>query len=73
MYRPGNMLTETLELAQDGFSRSHPDKGTGLAVVVLYKSIDLGLTHVSSQERRQTYILPQSHRNLNKIIQFSKR
>ena len=34
------MLTETLELGQDGFGGSDPHKGTGLAVVLLHKSID---------------------------------
>ena len=34
------MFTKTSELGQDGFGGSNPDKGTGLVVVLLHKSID---------------------------------
>ena len=40
LYRPVDRFRKALDLVPDGFGGRHPDKGTGLRVVVLHKVID---------------------------------
>ena len=40
LYRPVDSFRKALDLVPDGFGGRHPDKGTGLRVVVLHKVID---------------------------------
>ena len=40
LYRPVDRFRKALDLVPDGFGGRHPDKGTGLRVVVLHEVID---------------------------------
>ena len=40
LYRPVDSFRKALDLVPDGFGGRHPDKGTGLRVVVLHEVID---------------------------------